>query len=280
MTTKTDNKTAGKLAEEQKTGGAVVAAQTNLPVASSGYGEDAGKGFEGTSGADMAIPFLGILQSNSPQVEDQSPAGAKAGEFFNSVTRELVSGETGVIVQPVYMEHAYVEWTPRTKGGGFVGMHSPDSEVVKAALTAAGGDKFTKLANGDNDLIETHYVYVLILDETGEETQGFALISFSSTKIKPYKNWLTAMRMLKGKPPLFANRAKLTTVKQKNEKGTFFNFQIDPIKGTWLGSLIPPGHALLTEAQGFIKMIKSGMARADFEKQSTREPGEGDAAPF
>lgn len=264
---------------EDKKGTVAVPENKALAVAE-GYGEYAGQGFEGTSGSDLAIPFLGILQSNSPQVEDNSPEGSKAGQFFNSVTRELVDGEVGIVVQPVYMEHAYVEWTPRTKGGGFVGMHSADSEVVKAALAAAGGDKFTKLQSGENDLIETHYVYVLILDEKGEETQGFALISFSSTKIKPYKNWLTAMRMLKGKPPLFANRAVLKTVKQKNEKGTFFNFQIDPLGKTWLGALIPPTSKLLPEALEFVKMIKSGMARADFSKQNTREPGEDGAAPF
>ncbi len=34
------------------------------------YGDDAGAGFEGTKGSDLSVPFLGVLQANSPQVED------------------------------------------------------------------------------------------------------------------------------------------------------------------------------------------------------------------
>lgn len=240
--------------------------------ASFDYGDQAGAGFEGTTSADLSIPFISILQSNSPQVEDKDPAGAESGMLFNTVTRELFSGEDGLIFMPCHKDSAFVEWVPRDGGGGFVGMHDPAGDIVKAAIKANDDNRMGKLKTGDNDLVETHYVYGLIMDPTGTSTLGFAVISFVSTKIKPQRDWFTAMYTLKGKPPLFANRARITTVKQKNDHGTFYNFRIDPIGDTWLSSLLNPGDAaqaaLLVEGSEFREMVVSGMAKADFNTQN------------
>lgn len=254
-----------------------------LPAAFNDYGTDAGAGFEGTSGKDLSIPFLSILQSNSPQVEDENPKGSKPGLLYNTVTRELVNGDEGIVVVPVHKETAYAEWVPRDSGGGFVGLHDPLGDEVKKALAANCGQRAGKLqmANG-HELIETHYVYALVLNKEGTETQGFCVLSFTSTKIKPYRDWVTAMYTLKGKPPLFANRAIIKTVKQKNEKGSFFNFQIEPLRGSWLASLINPKDevALLTEAKDFRDMVTSGMAKAAFETQNSTGNGSSEDAPF
>lgn len=251
------------------------------------YGTDeSGTGFEGMTNDDMSIPFLAILQSNSPQVEDKDPAGAEAGMLFNTVTREMHGGETGLIFLPVHFERAFVEWVPRNKGGGFVALHDPTGDVVKQAIEDNDGKRFGKLKVGDNELVETKYMYGLMLEEDGRTTNGFAVVSFTSTKIKPFNDWFTAMRLLKGRPPMFANRARIKTVKQKNEHGTFHNFRIDPFRATWPESLINPKSeaGLMQEAVEFRKMVLSGMARASFEtERSTGDaPGNTDSeeAPF
>jgi hypothetical protein len=247
-------------------------------VAAYDYGQDAGAGFEGTTGKDLSVPFLGILQSNSPQIEEKDPPGAESGMLFNTVTRELNSGETGVVFLPCHKEMAFVEWVPRSKGGGFVALHDPNGEVVAKAIEDNDGNRIGKLKVGENELAETHYVYGLLLNDEGTEATGFAVISFTSTKIKPYRDWITAMYTLKGKPPMFANRGRIRTVKQKNEHGTFFNFRIDPFAETWRESLINPAISadLLTEARDFREMVTSGMARAAFETE--RSTGDGGAA--
>lgn len=259
----------------------------NLPSTGHDYGEEAGAGFEKTKSSELAIPFLGVLQSNSPQVEDNSPEGSKAGMLYNTVTRELIDPKDGgVVFLPCHYDTAYVEWVPRDSGGGFVGLHDAESDVVRQAIADNDGKAYGKLKVGDNDLVETYYVYGLIMDDAGKESASFAVLSFSSTKIKPYRDWLTAMFTIKGKPPIFANRARLKTVKQKNDKGTFFNFQIDPLNQTWVKSLIDPKTeaGLLAEAKEFRTMVTSGMARAAFETE--RSTGDdpaapaGDAAPF
>ncbi len=277
------NATSGKRELKQlddEEAGTEVAVQKSSDVTTYDYGDDAGVGFEGTKSSDLSIPFLGVLQSNSPQVEDNNPDGAASGMLYNTVTRELLDGEKGIVFLPCHKDTAFVEWVPRDLGGGFVGMHDPDGDVVKASKEAHEADpdaKFGKYKVGKNDLIETYYVYGLILDDTGEETQGFAVISFTSTKIKAYRDWTTAMYTLKGKPPIFANRARIRTVKQKNDFGTFFNFCIDPLRETWVKSLISPitNKELLVEASGFREMVTSGMARAAFETERSTGDGSG-----
>lgn len=249
-------------------------------IAAYDYGADAGAGFEGTSGADLSIPFISILQSNSPQVEEDSDR-YKPGMLVNTVTGDIIDADAakngpGQAFLPVHKETAYVEWVPRDSGGGFVGLHDPNGEVVKAAIAANGGSRIGKLTlDNGNELIETHYIYGLLLDEAGETTTGFAVVSFTSTKIKPYRDFTTAMYTLKGRPPMFANRAVLRTVKQKNEKGSFYNFKIEPLKASWMESLINPQTeaALLEEAKSFRDMVTSGMARAAFETQNNTGDG-------
>ena len=264
--------------------------KANGAVATYDYGEDAGAGFEGTRGLDLSIPFLGILQSNSPQVEDKDPEGASPGMLFNTVTRELIDGDRGVLFLPYHKEGPlWIEWVPRVKGGGFVGMHAPESDVVKngeAIINPETGKPTRKLRHGENELIETFYVYGLVLDNDDcLDPIGFAVISFTSTKIKPHRDWMTSMYTLrvpgaggrKVNPPIFANRARLKTVKQKNDAGTFHNFRISPLEDTWAAGVLNPADqshlALLTEAKDFLEMVKSGMARAAFETE--RAAGDG-----
>ncbi len=285
---KNDDNEKSAAGAETETGQEVATASAGGAVAGFDYGEDSGAGFEGTKGSDLSVPFLGILQSNSPQVEDKDPEGAESGMLYNTVTRELVNGDKGVVFLPCHKEQAYVEWVPRAKGGGFVGLHDPAGEVVSKAIQENDGEAFGKLAVGDNELMETFYVYGLILDEDLKETMGFAVISFTSTKIKPYRDWMTAMYTLKGRPPMFANRAVIRTIKQKNEHGTFYNFRIDPAGDTWAKSLINPVEdgALLQEARAFREMVTSGMARAAFETQNDTGDGssgggsDAEEAPF
>lgn len=269
------------------------AEEAKVPAGAFDYGEMAGAGFEDVKGSDLSIPFMNVLQSNSPEVEDQTIEGAQAGEFLNTVTGELVSKFSFL---PVHKEEAWVEWVPRTRGGGFVAMHDPAGDIVQSAIRENGGSRIPPKGSdgkripfrvGDNELIETYYVYGLLLNEAGSEVESFCVLSFSSTKIKPYRDWLTSMYLVKGNNPLFAHRARFSTVKQKNESGTFFNMQIMPLRDTWAGSMINPAEEahLLEEAKSFRDMVLNGVARADFNHQQNAATGgdgdgEGDKAPF
>ena len=248
------------------------------------YGDYKHAGFEGTKITDLSIPFMNVLQPMSPEVVDEKVPGSRAGDLLNSVTQEIM--KQPLIVIPVFKEAAVVEWVPRNKGGGLVGRHELDSEMYREAIAKNGGSRIPpKDAEGKripfkspagNDLVETYYVYCLILDEEGKETEGYCVLSFSSTKIKVHKDWMTSMYTIKGAPPLFANRCAISTVRETRESGTSYNYRITPMSGNWRESLIPPntedGSALLKEAKDFADMIEQGLARADFDSISTNGP--------
>ncbi len=277
--------------EEEKPKGTEVLKPEQGAAAVFDYGSDAGVGFENTKGSDLSIPFIQVLQSNSPQVENNNPEGAKSGMLFNSVTKEMTDGRKGIPFIPCHREDSYVEWTPRDSGGGLVDRHDPSSDIVKKAI-AASDKKFGKLrlANG-NDLVQTSYVYGLTLNEAGTDVEGFAVVSCSGTKLKPFKAWFTDMYMIKGQPPIFAHRTIVKTVDDSNKKGKFKNFEFVPLKGATKSSMINPitESKLLEAARDFRDMVMSGKAKAAFETQTPetetevdtdRDPDGDGKAPF
>ena len=80
------------------------------------YG-DTGTGWEDTKPEDLSIPFLNVLQPNSPQVVKNDPVDARAGMFYNTVTHELTDGTEGLVFLPCHkVGPKWVEWIPRSHG--------------------------------------------------------------------------------------------------------------------------------------------------------------------
>lgn len=256
---------------------------TSTEVAGYDYGAYAGKGYDDLGSGDYSIPFINILQSNSPEVEDDDFPDAKAGLLFNNVTKELFSTLPFMIAK---IDKRFVEWKPRDAGGGYIGDYEPANPYVSQCLRLSEekGLPYGKITTpSGNQLVETYQIYGLFLDPTGSESIGFGILSMTSMKIKPTKNWLTTLRTtLKGKIPLLAYRTVLGTVKEKNDKGTFYNPTFKPLGETWVASAVPPDSALLEEVSQFREMIESGAAKVDMSKQSN-DAGSGkadDEIPF
>jgi len=248
-----------------------------LAASSFDYGDDSGVGFEDVKGSDLSIPFINLLQSNSPEVQKCEDGTIIMGMMKNSVTGEYYK-RTGFTFLPVHKEEAFVEWVPRIKGGGFVKLHSPTSDEVSRVIERNGGRMPKKGADGkkipimigENELVETYYVYGLLLDDDCKQSSGFAVIAFTSTKIRVYRDWLTAMFMIRGRPPMYAIPARISVDIQKNESGTFGNYVISPaVEGNWVKGLLPLGSDLYVAGKEFQKMVIGGLARADFDSQGT-----------
>lgn len=229
------------------------------------YGEHAAAGFENQTQNDLTVPFLDILQPLSPQVAEDGIAGAKPGMIFNTVTDELFAANTGVLFVPVLTTRMFVEWIPRDKGGGLVGRHQPGDEVVKKGIERSTefGKAYTYDENGekDNQLVETFYAYGIAFadDETTEGDE--VVVAFRSTKIKPYKAYMSKVHKFKGRTPLFAHMARLTTVLQKNEKGAYHNFSMQPANDTVKASLLAPDDPRFKQAAELYELLKAGSVR-------------------
>lgn len=278
-----DQETAQAVANTKASNNAVTTTSPN------DYSAYAGQGFEAQTRDDYAVPFLGILQTNSPLVE--SNAKSRPGMLVNTVTQDIFDAKKGIGFIPVSTQHVMVEWKPRNSGGGFVGMHSMDSELVKKVKEEQefGKYKTVKGNEGSNDLIETFYVYGIYVDEQGASEQ--MIIAFSSTKIKTYKRWMTKARTIQialpdGRrinPPLFAHQYRITTIGEKNAKGSFFNFQVDFDAEDATNCRLATTDPLFLDAVAFFDLLKSGKVKAAFDTQTqsteVEDAGDGET-PF
>ena len=252
----------------------VAVKEDNLPVAYD-YGDDAGAGFEGTSRDDFTMPFLYILQSNSPIVEQGLVDAARPGVLMNSATQEMYPADqakadhTGLAFIPCHRQHIFVEWKPNR--GGFVAQHEVDSaEVARAKKEFA----FGKLKIGENDLIETFYVFGLMVKGEGEFEP--IVVPFSSTKIKLYKQTMTRLNSIRvnGKqPPLWAHRLRLRTAREENDKGAFFNFRVDFDGNNAVEARLDPASTLFAEARAFWENCRSGIAKPNYESADAATEG-------
>jgi hypothetical protein len=271
-------------ADKNKTAVAVAPTTAGAVAVATDYGADAGQGFEGQSRSDISIPLLGVLQAMSPQVTNMQ--AAKPGMLFNTVTEELIPGSEGVVLVPATTRHQFVEWVPREKGGGYVAAHEPGSEVVKAAQAASKDFGKLTLPNG-NQLVETFYIYGMVLDADKQPTQMIT-VPLTSVKISPYKRWNTKVNMFtvktptgqKVRPPLFAHTLRITTVKEKNLKGEYFNVDLQPaVNNSVAESLLPPGHPALEAAKELRDMVSQGVAKGAYETEAAPGGGSGATNP-
>lgn len=263
MSSKSSNKTANQALVEKK---------ENLPAVSD-YADFAGQGFEDTSKDDYSIPFLAVLQGLSKAIEN-IPA-AKPGMILNTATNDVIDGKKGVVIVPCLRVQQYVEWVPRDQGGGFVAIHDKGSDTVLSRKEAQGFGKMKMVAGDDksNDLVETFYMYGIMVGEDGRTSQ--VLIAFASTAIKAYKNWMNKASAIqialpdkrRVPAPLFAHRYRLTTHKQTNKKGEFYNFLVDfdgvDAESCRLGTNDPT----FKEALAFRDVIMSGKHKVQHETQ-------------
>ncbi len=179
---------------------------------------------------DIAIPYINILQSNSPQLNPSKAEhvdGAKVGQFYNTVSQE-VSDSLNVI--PVLYQLRYVEWKPREQGGGFVESHHADSGIL--SQTKRDQMTFKDVLPNGNYIATTAYHYVLVQGKDGAWSQ--AVISMTSTQLKKSRRWNSLMLTQKVNgpsgsftPPTYAMIYKLTTVSESNDRGSWFGYQVE-----------------------------------------------------
>ena len=140
--------------------------------------EDAGEFEEHLQQADMAIPFLQVIQAQSPQVTEgdaQFIKEAVKGMLFNTVTKKCYDGrEEGVMIVPIKYKRSFIEWVRREDGGGFVAEHPPEES----------GNLHTKLNEDRQDIIQEGSRYPEpFLDPNGE--RNVVIIE----KIEPFSTY-------------------------------------------------------------------------------------------
>ena len=276
--------TKEKAAPGQDIAASGAAAPTSQALAlNDAYAEFAGGGFENQTQADYSIPFLQILQALSPQLQDPETT-LKQGMIINTVTGEVFAGNKGLAFVPALTQHEFIEFKPRDSGGGFVGRHAVDSDLVKAAIAAS--TDYGKYTTPDgNELIETFAVYGMAVTDEGDSIQ--AVVAFSGAKIKKYKAWMTKAKTIQiqltdGRripAPLFAHKYRLKTVIEKAPKGTFYNWVIEFDGASALECRLAPSDPLFQDAVAIKGLLDSGQARAAYESTTPGADSDETGAP-
>lgn len=184
-------------------------------------------GNESVGVEDIVIPRLGLIQQLSPEVDDSDPKyieGAKPGDFFNSLTREIYTSPVSVVF--VDRKKEFTVFKKRSAGGGFRGSFTSEAEAK--AVIAAGDDPVEQM-----EIVETATNFGLILDEAGN-VRSEIVIPMTSTKLKVDRQ-INSMIRLRG-AARFASVFYLESTKEKNDKGTFYN--IKATIGPWVSQNI------------------------------------------
>jgi len=271
---------------------AMTAPEQNTSLVIHDYGDDAGKGYENQTKADMSIPFINQLQALSPLVATEK---ARPGDYFNTVTEEIIPRDKGFLFVAGGTRRAFAEWVPRNNpdgserpapagGGGYRGEHAVDSAIVARATKESV--KFGKFFTPDGNVLrDTFYVYGCLCGEDGTNTM--AIMPFWSTKIKPYRAWQTRLRQFTikdetgvtilgpdgkpARPPLYGHLNRITSVQTQNTNKQMYYVPVitsaDPRGLQW--SLLAKTDERFQMAKECKMLFESGAAEVDYSKQDT-----------
>lgn len=179
------------------------------------YIKKGARGNESVGTDDLIIPRLTVLQTISPEVDEDDPkhvAGAKAGMFVNSLTKELYPSPLKIV--PIFYQKEWVVFAKRTAGGGFKGSFPSPAEA----------QEFIRGSENANQLeaIETANHFCFILKDNGKTEE--VVFSMTSTKLKASRTLNSLIRMRAA--DRWAGVYIVTTTKESNDKGTFHNISI------------------------------------------------------
>lgn len=139
-----------------------------------------GDGFEGLDKSVLAIPYLSILQPTS----DAVLAGeVEAGNFINSVSREVYGSSIKVVVTAFK-----ICWVERDSSGKTVNRYEPGSIKVD-------GDVWRGMLNPEtHNKVQESWLYQLILPE---HQDGFLIYGSTPGQMRYLKGWHTRLTQLR-----------------------------------------------------------------------------------
>lgn len=250
--------------------------QAGLPAEYAGLEGYEGQGLDDLDRADKSVPFLKVLEKNSPEIE--TVAGARPGMIIDTATLEVYDSIRFV---PACREHAFVEWVPIDNGGGLVASYAPTSDIGKWAASQRGK---IKLRSG-NDLVETFYLFGLLLGEEGEDPKP-AVISFTSTRIKSYKTIVNRSDSImlprangqgKFKAPWFCHVWRIGTEKKQdgNQSWYVYTAAFDSPDGSAAGARLPADHPAVQLGSMMVEQKRNGELKMAEEKAPQEQPDTG-----
>ncbi len=228
-------------------------------------------GDHGFKREDLKLPFVRVLQTLSPQLNKKKSAyieDAEEGDFLNTATMTIYSGEDGILFVPAVYTMNYTEWKSRKEGGGLVSDHGINKSVLDECERVEGKDV---LPSGNNILTSAmYYGYIMNLKT---EMWEQAVLPMSSTQLKKSRamnsqiqNYAHPIKTKDGtkhiNPPMWFHVFEITTVPETNDSGDWMGLKIERH-----GSVLDTdwGHKLYKEAKELSVLFSEGKLSVEAE---------------
>lgn len=232
--------------------------------------KDAETYVDSTHADDIALPRLRILQSNCKQLKKSEPnyiKDAEEGDLFNTLTLEVTAGDEGVYFIPVKRRVVFLEWKDIDAGGGLIQNFGEDpTEYNKITPNEKGAHR----TSDTTEIVKTYDTFGYIYNpKTNKYSE--VLLSMAKSQAKKMKRFNALIRSLVGKNgkmlPEYAGVYKFTTVPEKNDTNSWFNYEI-VAAGYTLG--IPGiGETIYNSAKEFAKMIEESKVNVRYDQDET-----------
>jgi hypothetical protein len=161
--------------------------------------------------ADMALPFLTILQGLSGPLKKDSSTytkGAAIGDIFLSVLNRKWDGDEGVEIIPCHYTRAYCERDPNVVTGPPINTYAADDPLV---LNTPRGEKGKLIMPNGHELQETAFHAVLV-DVDGKLMRAVFPMRSTALKVsKAMNNTVMAFEDNGEQLPRWSKRWKLTS---------------------------------------------------------------------
>jgi len=192
---------------------------TAVATAAPSYIKNTGRGNEDVEAQHLTIPRIKLLQKMSDEVDRHHAnyvAGAKDGDFMNSLTKEIYGDSLYVI--PLKFRDQFVVWRNREAGGGLLGSFPTNQAAI---------DKINEQEKPvDYTISQTHEHIIVLKDSKTGELSKPAIMDFSSSKLRVSRGWNSQINIKGG--DRFAGLWKMTAVAVKNKAGAaFMNLDVE-----------------------------------------------------
>jgi len=203
--------------------------------------QDAGKGTEAISAADIEIPRLKLLQAINPEIEQFDEA--KVGHFWHSISEESLGSTVKVVI--LLVDQRFILWRPRWEGGGILaraddGVHwNPpnqdfDVQPVKGVKTKAtwstkrtveesGLAEWGSSQPGDpNSQPAATKMYNLLVAFPERPDLGFGIVTLQRAGIKVARKLMGKLKITQA--PSFGILFDMSSTEEEGQEGPYRNY--------------------------------------------------------
>lgn len=156
---------------------------------------------------DLRLPRIALLQSKSPQVENEGDK-YRAGMFIDTLTQDILPNPINFV--PVFIFKNVIKWKPRTEGGG----------MLWKTLTPTPEQLAETQFNGAEKPKADMYINAVCMID-GLDTP--VLLSFSKTSLKTGQDLVT-LATLSG--CAWKYKYVLSSIKATKPSGTYYEMRI------------------------------------------------------